>query len=191
MVEGNIYCVFIGNGYYDLSLKELVTRRQKQNSQQRIWSARLSTGLFGLTNCRPGNRGPKDYKEILLAEGDGGLRKLVELGFITCPACKPEAKQDLWTVIGELASQRYGLNCLEDFVDKAKLPFDARRLSWEEILPAVGAAPNRLYLPQGLQNAELLDLEKRFEKARFDLPPAGYYDASAPGRFREYNIIYP
>jgi hypothetical protein len=188
MAEKNPYCVFMNNAYYDLSLRDLVEHRQKQKTRPIIWSARLSTGLFGLTNCKSGNRGPKDYNEVLLAEGDGGLRKIVELGFITCPTCKPENKPGFWNAAEGVVNKKYGMNSLEDFVDKAKLPFDARRVNWGELLPVIGAVPGRLYLPQGLQDEELLELKKKFSSAGFGLPPVGFYDASAPGRFREYAL---
>jgi len=190
MAEKNPYCIFMNNAYYDLSLKDLVLRRQKQKTRPVIWSARISSGLVGLTSCKAGNRGPKGYNEVLLAVGDKGLQKLIELGFITCPTCKPENKPGFWNAVESVVNRKHGMNSLEDFVDKTKLPFDARRVNWEELLPVIGEVPGRLYLPKDLQQDELLGFRKRFNRTGFDLPTTGYYDASAPGRFREY-IISP
>lgn len=65
-----------------------------------VYSARISTGLFGRTDCVAGNRGPKDSKEVILAAGETGLVKLIELGFIPCDVCKPAfswgASRKLW-----------------------------------------------------------------------------------------------
>jgi len=151
-----------------------------------IWSARLSTGLFGLTSCRSGNRGPKNYKEVILGVNDYGLRRIVELGFIPCPVCKPETIEGFWEKIDDIVIEKYGISTLEKFLDKDVLGFDARRVKWEDILPVIGDTPNRIYLPRDLSIDELLEFRKRFENIGFELPVVGYYDPSSPKRFREY-----
>lgn len=153
-----------------------------------FWSARLSTGLFGLTSCEAGNRGPKKYNEVILASGDEGLNKFVDLGFIPCPSCKPEKVNGFWDKIQNTVNSKYGISTLEEFVDKKVLVFDARRVNWEELLPIVGKTPNRLYVPNNLSKSDLFNLNRRFVNAGFMLPPTGYYDSNAPNRFTEYKI---
>ncbi len=153
-----------------------------------VWSARLSTGLFGLTSCEPGNKGPKGYSEVILAVGDEGVNKLTELGFITCPACHPEQVNGFWETVKDAVKSEYNISTLEDFVNKEVLSFDARRVKWEEVLPSVGKTPNRLYVPKDLTDSELKELNKRFSEIGFALPPTGYYDHDAPTRFTEYQI---
>jgi hypothetical protein len=178
----NRYFVF-NNGRFDLiSLKEI------EKLDEQIWSARLSTGLLGLTSCLSGNRGPKSIGEIILSVGDEGLIKLIDLGFITCPACHPEKTDRFWEVTQRKVIKKYCLNTLEDFTNKSKLPFDARRVLWEEILPIIKILPGRIYLPKGLSNEEIIELNKRFIQIGFKLPPVGYYNPEVPGRFSKYQI---
>ncbi|MFH1248741.1 MAG: hypothetical protein V1660_01165 [archaeon] len=151
-----------------------------------IWSARLSTGLFGLASCKAGNRGPKGFNEVVLSTGKEGLNKLVKSGFIPCPLCRPEKIDGFWDSIKEIVKREYSIETLEDFIDKKKLPFDARRVRWEELLPIIGDTPDRLYLPKGLVTDELIGLKKRFENIGFKLPHTGYYNPDVPERFSEY-----
>ena len=95
------YFAFFENDYHRSRLSEVV--RKSRDQQSRIWSARLGTGLVGLTDCEQGNIGPKSYSEVLLALGDDGLRKLVDLGFITCPACTPEKTEGFWDAVKDTA----------------------------------------------------------------------------------------
>ncbi|MGV8141654.1 MAG: hypothetical protein ACP5NW_04405 [Candidatus Woesearchaeota archaeon] len=154
---------------------------------QKLWSARLSTGLFGSTDCPSGNRGPKSSSEVLLASGDEGLAKLIELGFITCPVCKPEYKNGFWTVAIDAVQKKYSINSLADFTDKDILPYDARRVQWEKIVPIIGEFPSRLYVPQGFKVHDLLSLEIRLRKLNPKLPEIGYLDKNTqPWKFVAY-----
>jgi len=192
------YWTFYEGKFNKLSVKELAAKvslprdipvsSYSNNLKARLWSARLSTGVFGLTSCVAGNRGPKDCSEVILGIGDEGLNKLVALGFIPCPVCHPEKVDGFWDAVKEAVSQRYGITSLEMFVDKDVLPFDSRRVEWEEILPVVEGVPSRIYLPRNLANDDLLAFSERFERIGFKLPAVGYYDPEAPGRFVEYNI---
>ncbi|RME31880.1 hypothetical protein D6789_01240 [Candidatus Woesearchaeota archaeon] len=49
------------------------------------------------------------------------------------------------------------------------LPFDARRIAWEELLHLTGL-PSRLYVPRGLREEDLVLLEERFLRAPNSLP---------------------
>jgi len=186
MPNNGFYYAFVDGGYRKIGLKELVS--YKRNSGKKIWSARLGTGLFGFTSCESGNKGPKEFNEVLLSTGDEGLSKLVQLGFITCPACMPEKSSGFWEVIQNIVYLRYGLKTLEDYTNKEALPFDARRVEWEEVLPVTGKTPNRLYIPKDVSSDNLLRLKKRFERFGFSLPPVGYYNSAVPEKFTEYKV---
>jgi len=186
MTEKEFYYTFLDNGYQKFGFRDLINYCKRR--KERIWSARLSTGLLGLTTCEAGRRGPKGYNEVLLAVGDEGLNKLVNLGFITCPVCRPDKVEGFWETIKESVKQKYNLDTLEDFIDKEILNFDARRIDWEEIMPVIGKTPNRLYVPRELSEEELVELKTRFERMGVELPPTGYYDSEAEGRFTEYKI---
>lgn len=188
MSKDNSYYAFLDSNYQKIGLRDLVIYRRKQNPSPRIWSARLSTGLFGLTNCEAGNRGPKGYNEVLLAVGDAGLRKLVDLGFITCPSCRPEKIESFWSILKETVQHKYSIISLEEFIDKETLPFDARRVNWEELLPVIGKAPSRLYLPKGLEERDLIGLKRRFDDIGINLPPVGYYNPNVAEKFTPYTI---
>ena len=153
-----------------------------------LWSGRISTGLLGLPNCIAGNRGTKNYQEILLASGDDGLRKLVDLGFISCPVCKPEETENFWQDVKENVGGKYGLFSLANFVDKNVLGFDVRRLNFEEILSVVDAVPGRFYLPRDLSNQEVKQFAERIESSGFAVPSLGYYDKTAEGNFFRYSV---
>ena len=179
----NTYHVYKDGDYQEMTVEELFTYEG-----QGIWSARISTGLFGKTDCSAGNRGPKNDKEVILAIGDEGLEKLIDLGFITCPVCKPEETEAFWETIEPTVKDTYGLTTLEDFTDKDLLTYDSRRLDWESILAVTGDAPGRIYLPEGLEEKELKRFKDEFQKIGVTLPPVGYYDAEAETRFTEYDI---
>ncbi len=199
----NYYHVYINNGYEKFTVPELasllsipsdvrISEYSNEGPYAKIWSARLSSGLLGLTNCRSGNRGPKSYNEVLLAVGDDGLNKLVDLGFITCPVCLPERIDGFWEAVEDTVMHKYGIkygiNSLDDYTNREILPFDARRVDWKEILPITGNTPNRLYVPKGLSENEVAEFQRRFIGIGFVLPPTGYYDPDAPGRFTEYQL---
>ncbi len=175
---------------YDLcskiSLPTRISDFGNDGSWTDVWSARLSTGLFGLTNCVPGNSGPKGPSEVVLGVGDEGVNRLIDLGFITCPTCKPENVVGFWDKVKDAVIDRYKLDTVEKFVDKSLLNFDARRVAWEELVPIMGSTPNRLYVPKNLERKELEELRERFSKMGMSLPPTGFYDAEVEGRFREY-----
>lgn len=150
-------------------------------STEPIWSARLSSGLLGLTDCSAGNRGPKNINEVILARGHEGLAYLIWLGFTPCPSCHPENEPQFWPSARGPIEICYHLDDEKDFL---KIDFDARRLRWEE-LPVT---PNRLYVPPDLDSTELFQLWERFTRLGKALPPVGYYDREAPGHFRQYAI---
>lgn len=193
------YFVYINGKFEKLALKELANRlslpseirisKYSNELYAKVWSARLSTGLFGLAGCESGNKGPKGYNEVMLFIGDEGLNKVVELGFITCPVCHPENIWEFWNLIQDTVKKKYGIKTLEDFVDKRVLPFDARRVKWEEILQTTGKTPNRMYIPKGLAMDELAELQRRFEKIGFALSHVGYYNHNVPEKFTEYEIL--
>lgn len=174
--------------YEKFHINELLKDIKEPTPETRLWSARISTGLMGLTNCEAGNRGPKDYNEVLLAQGNHGLRKLVSLGFITCPVCRPDKVDRFWDIVKDPVKEKYGIESLEDFINKENLPFDSRRLDWKEILSVTGKPPGRIYLPKGLEENELADFKKRFDALGISLPPVGYYNPDVPERFTEYAV---
>lgn len=155
-----------------------------------LWSARISTGVFGMTNCSAGNRGPKGKKEVLLAEGNEGLLELIDLGFIPCSVCHPEEKgEGFFDIIEDKVKSMYGLRLSEDFCDKKILPFDARRLNWERITALTDGVPSRIYVPKGLPLDEMNNFADKFWiDTGFRVPPIGYYDSNSPSRFTEYKI---
>ncbi|HLD79778.1 MAG TPA: hypothetical protein VJA18_04415 [Candidatus Nanoarchaeia archaeon] len=179
------YFVYIAGSFQKMNLKDLV-RSSRDQPQQQVWSARLSTGVFGLPDCKAGNRGPKETNEVLLSLGNEEINKFVDLGFISCPVCRPEETPNFWEIISDRVGRKYGLSSLESYVDKKMLPFDARRLNWEELLPIVGRTPNRIYLPRDLSEQDLVQFQERFTRIRFAFPKVGYYNPAVAERFTEY-----
>lgn len=186
MARKTNYYVLTSGGFCLLRLEELARFRRSRDYRVPIWSARLSTGLLGLTSCPAGNRGPKSKSEVLLAIAGTGLRGLIDLGFITCPVCKPEKTEEFWDVVKDVVERRYEIASLADFTDKSILPFDARRIEWEKIVPALGQWPNRLYVPKGLAAHELEELKSRIKEIGHGVPCVGYYDHAAPEKFTQY-----
>ncbi|MBN2459581.1 hypothetical protein JXB28_04825 [Candidatus Woesearchaeota archaeon] len=186
MVFNDSYYVFLDESFRKLSLRELVRYRNSQVPRPAIWSARISSGLLGLTNCKAGNRGPKGYAEVLLAIGDRGLNQLVDLGFIPCPECHPENQNRFWNIIEKTVQSKYILQSIDEFASKEVMPFDVRRIDFEYIMPLTKKAPNRTYLPRNLKEDELAEFKSRFHKLDLAPPPSGYYDPNAPGRFTRY-----
>lgn len=170
---------------------ETVRARQETQPKQYIWSARLSTGIFGLHDCKSGNNphAPKGESEVMLAVGDFGLSGLIDLGFIPCPTCHPEDNTtDFWEKAKDAIQKKYpDLTDIRQFADKSVVPFDSRRVNWEELAPHLTALPNRLYVPEGLGDEDLRSIKLRFESMGFTLPPVGCYVNGAPW-FKEYNI---
>lgn len=155
-----------------------------------LWSARLSTGLFGLASCPSGNKEgvPKGPNEVILAVGDEGLQKILELGFITCPVCKPEQVAGFWEKAKETVRELYGISQLANFINKTVIPYNVTRLDFETIIPTIDAVPNRFYVPRDISYQQRRILKHRFENMGYALPPIGYYDREAPGHFRELAI---
>ena len=192
MAKTDVYCCIdsdrVNSEYRIINLETLMRFVRFQLPRPFIWSARLSTGLLGLTNCSAGNRGPKKYNEVLLAVGEVGLRKLVDLGFITCPVCRPENTAGFWNAVENEVKRKYAITTLDEFVDKAILPFDVRRIRWEELVPVLGQWPGRLYVPRGLQESELKELKSRIEVIGCGSPLVGYYNPETSERFTQYNL---
>lgn len=147
-----------------------------------VYSARISTGLFGRTDCVAGNRGSKDSKEVILAAGETGLVKLIELGFIPCDVCKPAFS---WGGVEETVEALYGITSEADFRNKEILGYDARRLDWKAVISIIGGLPGRIYLPKGLKKREVKKFAKRLKPHTTTL---GYYDHDSPNRFTEYKV---
>lgn len=160
----------------------------------RVRSARM-TGIFGSHLCPSGNgrdhenfrikkkKVPKNKDEVILAFGDEGLLQFVKWGFLPCPACHPEETPGFWESVAGLVKEVYGFDDAHDFLDRTKLPFDARRIAWE-MLPV--GLPSRLYLPKGLTWEDMAAVRQRFVGRGKDLPKMGYYDRGAAGGFVEY-----
>lgn len=175
------YWTLTGGGWRRLALREIVDLDLGQ-----VWSGRLSTGLFGLHECRAGNRGPKSATEVIVAPGDAGLEWLIRGRFRPCPVCKPHETDGFRDKTHILIRHKYG--SFRQFTDPTSVPYSAAPLPWEEILPVTGATPNRLYLSPDLSARDITRLRNRFARLGHDLPPVGYYDKDAPGRFREYGL---
>jgi hypothetical protein len=184
----SFYYVIVDGQYLAWDLWDLVKFLRSQNPRPLVWSARLSTGLFGLTNCPAGNRGPKNKNEVLLAIGNDGLNQLINLGFITCPVCRPENMPNFWAIAREAVFRKYSIRSFAGFTNKDILPYDARRVDWEKIIPVVRQWPNRLYVPRGLSEKELRELKSRIQEINFGFPLVGYYDASSPGGFVQFQL---
>jgi hypothetical protein len=184
----------MGKYYYAFSQtgsKRVLVNKKFFEKNPVVWSARLATGLFGLPTCVSGNRGPKGHGEVILGIGDDGLRRLVELGFIPCPTCKPEWSEPFHLgAISRVLIEKYGIATVEKFADKRFLPFDARRVNYETILPTIRGTPRRMYLPMGLDEREVGAFRARINALHGSgagrTPRLGYFDASVEGRFTEY-----
>jgi hypothetical protein len=198
MASGSSYLIYdraqrqAGSWHFS-SLRDIVTDYLQGEPRSRLWSARLSTGLFGLTSCESGNRGPKGSSEVILAVDGGGVRELVQLGFIPCPSCHPErfGEEDgysFWPAVKDVASHLYKVETLEDFLDKKKVPFDAGRVRFETFLPTIGATPGRIYLPKESLDWDVQALVERFDLMRLPLPALGFYDHTSPSRFTEFPL---
>lgn len=185
------YPVFEDREFKNLSLRELTSNLKEREDRPFIWSARLSTGLFGLVSCPAGNspHAPKGENEVIIALGDDGLAFLIGLGFLPCPTCHPENTQDFWQKAEDDIIWNYPeLDDAKGILDRNKIPFDAMHVSWEVLAPYLSKMPNRIYTKPGLDDITLQDFKRRIEGLGFDLPPIGYYDHNSPTRFTEYNI---
>ena len=163
---------------------------RRYSCRETVWSGRISTGVFGMTNCPAGNRGPKNKHEVLLAEGNEGLLELVDLGFIPCSVCHPEEKEEgFLDFIEDKVEAKYRIKHAIDFCDKKVLPFDARRLNWPKITSMTNGAAGRIYLPRGLDQKAINHFGDDFMvETGFELPKMGFYDSNSPTRFTEYKV---
>jgi hypothetical protein len=185
------YPVFENGRFENLSLRQVVGLRKEQEPRPFVWSARLSSGLFGLTSCPAGNspHAPKGENEVLLALGDTGLRQLIDLGFLPCPTCHPEETENFWDKTREILECNYPqLSDVRQILDRNIIPFDARRVEWEIIAPYLSKMPNRLYVLSNLGEQGLKEFKQRIIGLGFSLPPVGFYDYTSPTRFTEYII---
>jgi hypothetical protein len=175
----------------NLSLRQVVGLRSEREPRLFVWSARLSSGLFGLVDCPAGNspHAPKGENEVLLALGDTGLRQLIDFGFLPCPSCHPEETEKFWEKTKGIIECNYPeLTDTKQILDRNMVPFDARRVEWEIIAPYLSKMPNRLYVLPNLNEHELKRFKQRINDIGFSLPPTGYYDRSSATRFAEYII---
>lgn len=179
------YAFFVGRGDVSTSLRGAISF--SRGFGHPLYSARLGTGLLGKIDCPSGRRGPAGRNEVILALGGSGLSRLVEFGFTTCPTCLPEDSEEFWESIKGTVKIKYGIDSLDDFTDKSVLPFDARRVDWETIVPITRAFPNLLYVPKGLDEFELDSMRTRFTSIGVPLPRIGYYDGDAPDAFAGYD----
>ena len=185
------YPIFNRGKFENLTLRQVVGLTKEQEPRPFIWSVRLSTGLFGLVSCPAGNNPyvPKGENEVLLAVGDTGLRQLIDLGFLPCPACHPEETENFWEKTKRIIECNYPeLSDTKQILDRGKVPFDARRVEWEVIAPYLTKMPNRLYILPNLNEQELRKFKQRIDDIGFSLPPTGFYDHASPTRFTEYII---
>ncbi|HUC94923.1 MAG TPA: hypothetical protein VMR19_02910 [Candidatus Saccharimonadales bacterium] len=185
------YPVFESGKFENLSLRQIVGLRKEMEPRPFIWSARLSSGLFGLTGCPAGNspHAPKGENEVLLALGDNGLRQLIDMGFLPCPTCHPEDTENFWEKTKGIIGCNYPeLSDTKQILDRNIVPFDARRVEWEVVAPYLSKMPNRLYVLPNLDEQELGKFKQRINDIGFSLPPTGFYDRTSPTRFTEYII---
>lgn len=181
------YPVYSRGHFEKLSLREVVHLKKEVEPSSFVWSARLSTGIFGKLDCPSGNKTyvPKGANEVILGVGDEGLAALIDLGFIPCPKCHPENVEGFWEKATPAINKKYPhLRRPEDFVDKKIVGYDARNISWKRILPYLSMMPNRVYLPPNLSEEELQEFKGKINKMGFSLPSVGYYTDT----FIEYKI---
>lgn len=180
------YVLFHDNNYVTIPLRDSIVLAEARD--ETMWSVRLGTGLLGRIDCTSGRMGPAGRNEVIIALGKSGLLRLVDLGAITCPTCQPESDEGFWETVMPIVKEKYALHDLDSFLDRAILPFDARRIDWETIVPITGSLPGRLYVPKGLAHDDLRALEQRFDRIGTPCPKVGSYDRSLPGAFQEYQI---
>lgn len=129
-----------------------------------LWSGRVATGLFGAADCRSGKRGPAGNDEVIFGVGAGGLRGIIDLGFLPCPACRDSWQANFPTAeIADISEEKYNLQPYGLF-DQSALPFDGRRVNHERIAVAAGSLPGRVYVPQGLDYGSIERMKERFDR---------------------------
>jgi len=181
------YHTFIDNKW---CLKSFSSTLSDFGDKQILWSGRVATGLFGITNCTSGRRGPRSNKEVLIAPGNEGLEQLFYLGFTPCPTCTEPYKEQIYEELEEDIKIRYNLNKFADFFDKTILPFDARRLEWEHLANIIWGLPSRIYIPANLPITEAYKFASRLKNIQGSSmnTPIGFYDTNSPTRFTEYRV---
>ena len=133
----------------------------------------------------------KDYKKraqhrLKIIQGQiSGLEKMVDLGFNNCSRCKPaDNYENFWEVVEETAQAKYNeVHSLEEF---KSLPFDARRINWEELHKVIGKFPKRQYLPKDLDKNEVDAFRERLALINPQISIIGYFDRDAPNVMVEY-----
>lgn len=63
------YLTFSDGWFNRFGLRDIVRMRRERESDI-VWSARLSSGSFGLVDCPAGNRGPNGTGEVIFARGN-------------------------------------------------------------------------------------------------------------------------
>ncbi len=195
------YFVFLGDRFRKMPLKEIaeiaglppelkISFYKNKGLYMKIWSARLTTGVFGSPGCFVGNKGVKGFENVILSMGDKGLEKFTELGFIPCDSCHPENVDGFWEIVSEKVHSKYKLKNLKEFTNKDILMYDAGRISWEEILPITGKVPDRIYLLEGLAKEEVDRFRMRFERLGFKAENVGYFNHNPEFKigFKEYDF---
>lgn len=145
-----------------MTLRGEVLQDQDLLTPPLLWSGRISTGLFGTVECRSGKRGPGGNEEVIFGVGAGGLRGIIDLGFLPCPTCR-----DGWQTnfpgeeMVEITEEKYGLEP-ERLFNQQVLPFDGRRVNYERIAVAAGSLPDRVYVPKDLDSEAIGRMKERF-----------------------------
>ncbi|MDP3734257.1 MAG: hypothetical protein Q8R37_03430 [Nanoarchaeota archaeon] len=174
------YSTFINGQFRSLKLHQAA----KGAGREELWSARLGTGILGFIDCPSGRFGPYQQNELIIAVGDQGLEKLVDVGFINCGSCKPaDTYNHFWDAIAQKVKDKYNLTSLDEF---KKIPYDARRIDWEELWPVIGQFPGRQYLPRGLPQDEVDAFRERLLLIDSNIPIVGYFERSAANVMVEY-----
>jgi len=166
---------------------------RQSRDRRTLWSGRIATGLFGVTDCASGRRGPRSDKEVLIAPGNEGLEQLFYLGFTPCLRCTEQYRSEIFEELEEDIKIKYNLNKFADFFDKTILPFDARRLDWEHIANIAWGLPSRIYIPANLEITEAYKFANRLKNIQgsslsTSIPPIGFYDTNSPAGFTEYRM---
>lgn len=92
------YPTVVAEELQNRTLRETFKIRKETEPGAYVWTARLSTGIFGLHDCKSGNSiyAPKGENEVLVLVGQDGLEYAIDSGFIPCPTCHPENTLGFW-----------------------------------------------------------------------------------------------
>ncbi|MFW5871660.1 MAG: hypothetical protein ACOCUT_00990 [bacterium] len=174
----NTYWTYHTGNFEETSVRNILNFRKEGEP---IFSGRLSTGVFGNYDCPVGNVGPKSTSEVIVAIGDEGLEELIHLGFSPCQKCTPLENYPFDEKIAELVYEMYGSESMSEF---SKLPLDARRVTYETIIPMIQGIPGRLYIPAGVNTKDVHEQRERFAALKYGTPIIGWMDENF--EFREY-----